>query len=165
MIARMLDERDLQILALLQADGRRSHSEIARSLGVAPSAVLERVRKLERRGVIRGYAARLDPASLEQALLAFVFVQADERPGGGDLGTRLAELPGVQEVHHVAGEDCYLVKVRCASPEALGRLLREDLGALSEVRRTRTTVALGTIKESTALRFPGRPTETGDDPV
>lgn len=156
----MLDERDLQILSLLQSDGRRSHSEIARAVGVAPSAVLERVRKLERRGVIRGYAARLDPALLGQALLAFVFVQADERPGG-DLGARLAGLPGVLEVHHIAGEDCYLVKVRCASTEALGRLLKEHLGALPEVRRTRTTVALGTVKESAALVVPSLPPEAG----
>lgn len=158
MIPRMLDERDLQILTLLQADGRRSNSEIARSLGIAPSAVLERVRKLERRGVIRGYSARLDPASLDQALLAFVFVQADERPGGGALGVRLAELPGVQEVHHVAGEDCYLVKVRCASTAALGRLLREKFGAIPSVRRTRSTIVLGTRKETLALPV-GAPAE------
>lgn len=160
----MLDERDLQILSLLQSDGRRSHSEIARAVGIAPSAVLERVRKLERRGVIRGYAAHLDPVSLGQAMLAFVFVQADERPGG-DLGARLAGLPGVQEVHHVAGEDCYMVKVRCASTEALGRLLKEHFGALTEVRRTRTTVALGTVKESPALRLPEPSSENGHGDV
>lgn len=157
----MLDERDFQILGLLQSDGRRSHSEIARAVGIAPSAVLERVRKLERRGVIRGYAAHLDPVSLGQALLAFVFVQTDERPGG-DFGARLADLPGVQEVHHIAGEDCYMVKVRCASPEALGRLLKEHISSLPEVRRTRTTVALGTIKESAALHLPALPAENGD---
>jgi Lrp/AsnC family leucine-responsive transcriptional regulator len=157
----MLDDRDLQILSLLQADGRRSHSEIARALGIAPSAVLERVRKLERRGVIRGYTARLDPASLDQSQLAFVFVQAEERAGGGDLGVQLADMPGVQEVHHIAGEDCYLVKVRCASTEALGRLLKQHVGAHPEVRRTRTTVALGTIKESSALRIPEPPSEAG----
>jgi Lrp/AsnC family leucine-responsive transcriptional regulator len=157
-----MDDRDLRILDLLQSDARMSNAEIARSLGIAASAVLERVRKLERRGVIRGYAARLDPRALGHALLAFIYVQADERPGGEGLGERLARVPEVQEVHHIAGEDCYLVKVRCASPEALGRLLKEGIGALAEVRRTRTTVVLGTIKESLALAVPASIPEAAD---
>src|SRR5512141_573532 len=107
-----MDDRDLQIATLLQADARTSSSEIARTLGIAPSAVLERIRKLERRGILRGYSARIDPAAVGQALLAFIFVQADERPDGEDLGLCLAGLPEAQEVHHIAGEDCYLVKVR-----------------------------------------------------
>jgi Lrp/AsnC family leucine-responsive transcriptional regulator len=143
----MLDDRDRTILTLLQADARASNAELGRRLGLAPSAILERIRKLERRGVIRGYSARLDPRAVGCHLLAFVFVQADERPGGTGLGDRLAGIPEVQEVHHVAGEDCYLVKVRCASPEDLGRLLKEQLGVLPGVLRTRTTVVLGTVKE------------------
>lgn len=157
----MLDARDLQILSILQTDARSSNAEIGRALGIAPSAVLERVRKLERRGVIAGYSARLAPAELGQNLLAFVFVQADERPGGFRLGDSLGAIPEVQEVHHVAGEDCYLVKVRCASPEALGRLLRERFGAFEEVKRTRSTIVLGTLKESSALVVP-EPTEERD---
>lgn len=159
----MLDERDLAILELLQTDARRSNAEIARRLGIAPSAVLERIRKLERRGVLRGYAARIDAAAVGQGLLAFLFVQADEGPGGDDLGQILASIPEVLEVHHVAGEDCYLVKLRCASTEALGQLLKERIGALPEVRRTRTTVVLGTIKESLELRLPEAPREERRD--
>jgi Lrp/AsnC family leucine-responsive transcriptional regulator len=149
-----MDDRDLQIVSLLQADARTPNSQIARVLGIAPSAVFERIRKLERRGILRGFTARVDPAAVGQALLAFVFVQADERPDGEDLGLRLAALAETQEVHHIAGEDCYLVKVRCASTEALGRFLRERLGALEAVRRTRTVVVLGTVKESSALSLP-----------
>jgi Lrp/AsnC family leucine-responsive transcriptional regulator len=150
----MLDERDRAILSMLQADARASNAELGRRLGLAPSAVLERIRKLERRGVIRGYAARVDARAIGRQLLAFVFVQADERPAGPGLGDRLAGIPEVQEVHHVAGEDCYLVKVRCASPEDLGRLLKEQLGALPGVLRTRTTVVLGTVKESLEVPVP-----------
>jgi Lrp/AsnC family leucine-responsive transcriptional regulator len=159
----MLDERDLQILAVLQADARVSNAELGRRLGLAPSAILERIRKLERRGVILGYSARIDPRAVGRELLAFVFVQADERPGGDDLGRLLAGVPEVQEVHHVAGEDCYLVKVRCGSPEALGRLLKERLGGLEPVRRTRSTVVLGTIKETAALDLPAPAEEPDDD--
>lgn len=159
----MLDDRDLQILALLQADARTSNARIARRLGIAPSAVLERIRKLERRGVLLGYSARVDPRAVGRDLLAFVFVQADEGPGGDDLGRTLAGIPEVLEVHHVAGEDCYLLKLRCASPEALGLLLKERLGPLPEVRRTRTTVVLGTIKESFDVELPRAGEESGDD--
>lgn len=159
----MMDERDLQILTLLQQDARTSNAEIARRLGVAPSAVLERIRKLERRGIVRGYTARLDARALGHHLLAFVFVQADEQPGGEGLGVRLSALPEVQEVHHIAGEDCYLVKVRCASPEALGRLLREGFGTFREVRRTRTTVVLETIKEGCEVPIPVSAPEVGHD--
>lgn len=146
-----MDDRDLEILAILQNDARTSNAEIARRLGVAPSAILERIRKLERRGVILGYSARIDPRAVGRDLLAFVFVQADERPGRTSLGLQLAELPEVMEVHHVAGEDCYLIKIRCSSPEELGLTLRERLGQLSGVLRTRTTVVLETLKEGLEL--------------
>jgi len=147
----MLDDRDLQILSILQDDARTSNAEIGRRIGIAPSAVLERIRKLERRGVIRGYAARIDPRAVGRNLLAYVFVQANEGPGDSDLGASLAQVPEVQEVHHVAGEDCYLIKVRCGSPEELGLLLRARLGPLPEVLRTRSTIVLGTIKDEGAL--------------
>jgi Lrp/AsnC family leucine-responsive transcriptional regulator len=147
----MFDERDRRILSFLQENARLSNAEIARALGIAASAVLERIRKLERSGAIRGYSARLDPETLDAGLLAFVFVQADERVSDESAAERMAALPEVQEVHHVAGEDTYLVKVRCASTAALGKLLREQFGAIASVRRTRTTIVLGSRKETLAL--------------
>lgn len=161
----MLDERDLHILTLLQSDARISNAEIGRAVGLAPSAVLERIRKLERRGVVRGYSARLDPAALGCGLLAFVFVQADERPGQTDLGEELAALPEALEVHHIAGEDCYLVKLRCPSTDALGRLLKERITMLPQVRRTRTTVVLGTVREGWDLAIPAAVEGGSHDPI
>jgi Lrp/AsnC family leucine-responsive transcriptional regulator len=152
-----MDEKDLQILAILQDDGRTSNAEIARRLGMAPSAVLERIRKLEQRGAIRGYHARLDPETLGAGLLAYVFVQVDDRQEEEATGIRLARLPQVQEVHHIAGEDCYLVKLRCASTGELGRLLQQDLGEFGSIRRTRTTIVLGTIKEELNVPVPSAP--------
>lgn len=154
-IQRIFDAIDRQILAILQDNARISNAEIARQVGMAPSAVLERVRKLEERGVIEGYAARLSPRALGWGLVAYIFVRADEPLGQEDVGRVLADLPEVQEVHHVAGEDCYLVKVRTADPESLGRLLRERFGAIPSVRSTRTTVVLETVKESSSLPVPG----------
>ena len=109
---RTIDELDLHILELLQNNARESQVDIARAVGLAPSAVLERVRKLEARGVIRGYAAQIDPRALEQSMLAFVSVRSDEAPGNNDIARALAACDEVLEVHHVAGEDCYLIKVR-----------------------------------------------------
>ncbi len=149
----MIDDIDTTILELLQANARVPNAEIARRVGMAPSAVLERVRKLEERGLIHGYTAQLDARALGRALLAFVFVRGDEPPGTKQLGDELAALPEVQEVHHVAGEDCYLVKVRVADTAALGVLLRERIGALSSVRSTRSTIVLDTKKETSRLQI------------
>jgi Lrp/AsnC family leucine-responsive transcriptional regulator len=147
----MIDSTDRQILALLQHDARMANAEVARRLGMAPSAILERIRKLESRGIIQGYESRLSPRSLGLGLLAFVFVRSEERAGAEDAGRMLARVPEVLEVHHVAGEDCYLVKVRAADPEDLGRVLRERFGAIASIRSTRTTIVLGTLKESSSL--------------
>ncbi|MGE0641717.1 MAG: Lrp/AsnC family transcriptional regulator [Thermoanaerobaculia bacterium] len=155
-----MDEKDLQILTILQNDARTSNAAIARRLGMAASAVLERIRKLEQKGVILGYHARLDPDALGSGLLAFVHVQVDDRQEEESTGELLSRLPQVQEVHHIAGEDCYFVKLRCSSTAELGRILQHDLGAFSSIRRTRTTIALGTLKETLALPVPGTEKES-----
>jgi Lrp/AsnC family leucine-responsive transcriptional regulator len=147
----MFDDIDLEIMTILQENARTSNAEIARRLGMVPSAILERIRKLEGREAIRTYEARLDPAALGLELLAFVFVRSGELPGETSSGERLAEIPEVLEAHHIAGEDCYLVKVRAASPAALGRLLKERIGSIPTVTSTRTTIVLGTLKETGRL--------------
>jgi Lrp/AsnC family leucine-responsive transcriptional regulator len=147
----MIDDIDRQLLDILQREGRTSNADLARRVGMAPSAVFERVRRLEQRGVIQGYGAQLEPRSVSRGLLAFVLVRSDERTGEISTGEALAREPEVLEVHHVAGEDSYLVKVRVRDPEALGRLLRERFGAIATVRSTQSTIALETLKESWAL--------------
>lgn len=151
----MIDDIDRQILTILQDNARTSNAEVARQVGMAPSAILERLRKLEERGVIEGYVARVNPEALGLTLTAFVFVQADERAGAVTTAHRLAEIPEVQEVHHVAGEDCFLVKVRTAGTRALGELLREKFGAIDTIRSTRSTIVMDTLKESWTLHAPG----------
>jgi len=147
----MIDATDLQILTILQSNARTPNAEIARQVGMAPSAILERIRKLEQRGVIQGYEARIDPRALGLGLLAYVAVRTDERVGDECAGERLARIPEVQEVHHVAGEDCYLLKVRVRDAKALGRLLQEQIKAVEPVRATRTTVVLDTLRETSLL--------------
>ncbi|HEX8730544.1 MAG TPA: Lrp/AsnC family transcriptional regulator [Ktedonobacterales bacterium] len=159
----MNDDIDARILAMLQDDARVSNAEIARRLGMAPSAVLERVRKLEARGAILGYETRVNPRVVQAGLLAFIMVRTENVCGDGEVGLALAAIPECQEVHNVAGEDCFLVKARVADPESLGRLLRERIGAIPSVRSTRSTIVLETVKETTRLPVPESPREADSE--
>lgn len=150
-----MDDIDRHILTLLQDHGRMTNAEIARRVDRAPSAVYERIKGLEEDGVIRGYTARIDSKAVGAGLLAFVAVRSAEV--GPEQGTAeaLVSMPEVQEVHHVAGEDCFLVKVRTRDTESLGRLLREGIGTIESVESTRTTIVLRTDKETTAVSLEG----------
>ena len=147
----MIDETDSTILDLLQENARISQADVARVVGLAPSAVLERIRKLESRGIIRGYAALVDPHALDQAMLAFVAVRSEEAPGDNGVANALAKCPEVLELHHVAGDDCYLLKVRARDAEHVGQLLRHRFGRIPGVKSTRTTIVLETVKETPRL--------------
>jgi Lrp/AsnC family leucine-responsive transcriptional regulator len=159
----MIDLIDSQILNILQENARTSNAEIARQVGLAPSAIFERIRKLEERRIIRGYRADIDPRVLGLAQLAFTFVRSNDRPGGVETGEKLAEIPEILEVHHVAGEDCFLVKARARDAEALGRLLRERLGAIATIASTRTTIVLETVKETAVLPLSSAETASEDE--
>lgn len=143
-----MNEIDRQILNIIQKDARIANAEIARQIGLAPSAVLERIKKLEERGVIQGYVTKIAPAAVGCGLTAFVFVKTSFC---GSIGEVLAAIPEVLEVHDIAGEDCYLLKVRAENTEKLGEFFREKLKNLPEIISTRTTIVLQTIKETIAL--------------
>lgn len=151
----MIDETDATILELLQENARISQADVARVVGLAPSAVLERIRKLESRGIVRGYTALLDPHAVEQSMLAFIAVRSAEAPGDESVARALAQCPEVLELHHVAGDDCYLLKVRARDAEHIGQLLRHRFGRIPGVVSTRTTIVLETVKETP--RLPLRP--------
>lgn len=142
-----LDDADKKILAILQRNARTSNADIARMLGKAPSAVLQRIRKLESCGAIQGYEAKIDPKALGLGLTAFIMVLADEQVGSTRGGEELAELPGVQEVHYCAGQDAYLVKVRVTDTEGLARMIAK-IGELRIARDTNSRIVLRTIKET-----------------
>lgn len=147
----MIDEIDRQILNILQQNARTSNAEIARQVEMAPSAVLERIRRLETRGVIQGYEVRINPEALGQNLLAFVFVRSSDFDSDLKTAAVLSAIPEVLEAHHIAGEDCYLLKVRTRDAKALGRLLRERIGATGSVQSSRTTIVLETLREGSRL--------------
>src|SRR6476469_4241442 len=112
-----LDETDLQILHILQQDGRISNAELAQRVGLAPPTVLRRVKLLEERGYIKGYAALVDPLALGLTVTAFIFIETTAGCNLSETEAFLAQLPGLQEIHHLIGEWCFLLKVRTTSPQ------------------------------------------------
>ena len=150
----VLDKTDLHILRLMQDNARISNADLARELGMAPSGMLERVKKLEQKNVIQQYTVRINPNALQQKMLAFVFMKAADGPGCNDTARELAKIPEVQEVHHIAGEDCYLVKVRTYDAASLMHLMRNSFGKIPNLLSTRTTIVLETVKEQQQLVIP-----------
>lgn len=150
----VLDKVDLNILRLMQDNARISNADMARELGMAPSGVLERVKKLEQKGVIQQYTARINPAALQQKMLAFIFMKASDGPGCTETAEALAKMPEVQEVHHIAGDDCYLVKVRTYDSSTLVQLMRNNFSQIPNLLSTRTTIVLETVKEQQQLVIP-----------
>ncbi|PIE60500.1 MAG: AsnC family transcriptional regulator [Desulfobulbus propionicus] len=147
----MIDDTSLKILKILQEKARIPNVEVARKMEMAPSAVLERIRKLERNGIIDGYEVRLNPDKVNRRLVAFIQVYVQEAPSTHGLGDIFAGLKEVQEVHYVAGHDCYLLKLRIADTDELGRILREKIMPVPEVTSTRTLPVLQTYKETSKL--------------
>ncbi|MFN2448121.1 MAG: Lrp/AsnC family transcriptional regulator [Vicinamibacterales bacterium] len=162
-MSRTFDAIDFRILAILQDNARITQADIAKAVGLAPSAVLERMRKLEAKGAVRDYVARIDPRVAGCSLLAFVAVRSTEYGPEAPSSLTLAAIPEVLEVHHISGEDCYLLKVRARDAEHLGRLLRTQIAAVPNVTSTRTTIVLETVKESTRIpiHLPNRQARDG----
>jgi Lrp/AsnC family leucine-responsive transcriptional regulator len=146
-----VEETDAEIVRLLARDGRTSYTDLAKSTGLSVSAVHSRVRRLEQRGVIRGYHATLDPESLDLALTAFVSVKPIDPAAPDDAPERLAGIAAIEACHSVAGDESYILKVRVATPAALEALLQEIRGAANV--STRTTVVLSTPYEGRPPAF------------
>lgn len=149
-----MDSIDRTLIRSLMHDGRASWADLAREVSLSPAATAERVHRLEARGVITGYYAAVDAEQVGQTLLAFIAVSL-ERPQHRDAFLAwVGAHAEVQECHHLAGDDDYLLKVRCASTRALERLISDDLKGLDGIARTRTMITLSSVKESSAFDLP-----------
>lgn len=147
-----MDAIDIHILERLQHDGRATQLELAREVGLSQPSVAERIRKLEERGIIKGYAARVDASALGKEITAFVGVSIEHPRYMDEFAAAVQRLDDILECHRVAGEYSYLLKVKCANPAALDDLLVGFLRTLAGVTRTHTTIALRSIKESMLVR-------------
>ncbi|MEM7651928.1 MAG: Lrp/AsnC family transcriptional regulator [Pseudomonadota bacterium] len=147
----MIDGIDKDILSILLKDAATSKTEIARQVGLAASAVSERVRRLEADGVIQGYEVRLDAQTLGKTLLAFVFV-TDAKPSVGfDTAAALQGVTGLEELHKIAGDDCYLLKIRASGTEELNAIIETEINPVPSVTRVRTTIVLKPVTERPPL--------------
>ncbi len=143
-----LDRIDLEILDYLQKNSRMTNADLARELGMAPSGILERVRKLEQKGALVQYTARVNPEAVNQNLLAFIFIKVADGLGCDEADKLLSEIEAIQEVHHITGEDCYLVKIRVSSSGELMQFMKTSLRNIPNIVSTRTTIVLETVKEN-----------------
>ena len=141
-----MEEIDRRIVSLLSRNGRMSFTELARQAGLSVSAVHQRVRRLEKRGVVRGYHADVNAEAVGLPLTAFVSIKPIDPAAPDDAPERLKHLAAIEACHSVAGEESYILKVRVASPTDLEALLQEIRAAANV--STRTTVVLSTAYES-----------------
>lgn len=146
-----MEQIDRAIVAALSDDGRLSYTDLAERVGLSVSAVHQRVRRLEQRGVIKGYAARLSYDAIGLSLTAFVAIRPLDASQPDDAPDRLAGLPEIEACYSVAGEDFYLLLVRVGTPAELERLLQEIRMAANVT--TRTTVVLSTPYEARPPRI------------
>ncbi|MFD9949081.1 Lrp/AsnC family transcriptional regulator [Nonomuraea sp. NPDC059023] len=153
-----MEEIDRRIVTLLAKDGRMSFTDLARETGLSVSAVHQRVRRLEKRGIVRGYAAVIDHDAIGLPLTAFVSIKPIDPAAPDDAPDRLAHLHGIEACHSVAGDESYILKVRVASPVGLEELLQQIRAAANV--STRTTVVLSTPYEHRPPLLEG-----GADPV
>ena len=149
-MANSLDDIDRKILDLLQRDARMTNAAIAAEVGLTAPSVFERIRKLEQRGVIRGYTINVDPSALGRTLTAFIrlTVAYDERQDPGIQA--ISGDPDVLECYSVAGEDCFIVKTKVGDPSALEALIKRIRSQVT-VLRSVTMIALSALKEGAPI--------------
>ena len=151
----MIDKIDYQLVSLLQTDARLSNAALAERVGLTTSTVHERVKKLEKKGIIKGYVALVDAEALGKPIMAFIRLtlacgSADYLQAKSTVLSICQDEPDVLECHTVAGEDCYILKARAPSPGELEKLI-ERIRCRGQVSRTTTNIVLSTLKETTQV--------------
>ncbi|MCP4722957.1 MAG: Lrp/AsnC family transcriptional regulator, partial [Desulfobacteraceae bacterium] len=128
--------------------------EVARTIGMAPSAVLERIKKLEARGIIEGYEVRLNPEMFNCTMIAFIHMGIKDPSQIVETGNAVAAIEQVQEVHYLSGEDCLMAKLKVSGNKELENILRTRIAGITSIKTTRTFIALSTYKESAKIKLP-----------
>ena len=160
-----LDAIDRQLLQLLQADDRVSLGELGKAVGLAPSSVNERIKRLTEQGAITGFHARVAPEAVGLDLLAYMFVGWADPETEAPFLKRITREPAVLECHHVTGAWNYLMKVRLRNTGQLERFLADVIKTVPGVQRTETLIVLSSAKETTVVPVdpPGPPAGTPTD--
>jgi Lrp/AsnC family leucine-responsive transcriptional regulator len=154
-----ISSNDARILEILQRDGRRPYADLGAEVGMSGPSAHERVKKLEARGVIRGYAALVDPTAIGYDILAFSWITQAPGTTSHDLTDAFAAIPEIEECHHITGEADYLIKVRARDTRDLERVLRA-VQATPNVFQTETDVVFSSGFERRPIRVPAETDET-----
>jgi Lrp/AsnC family leucine-responsive transcriptional regulator len=143
-----VDALDRKILSELMQNGRVTLSELSEKLGLSSPSLSDRIRKLEKKGIIRGFTVLVDPEKTGYSLLAFLEVTLEKPLHRKPFLDLVADMEEVLECHHMAGDYDYLLKVRCRNTAHLEEIVSDRLKSLDGIARTRTSIALSTVKES-----------------
>lgn len=146
-----LDKLDAKILSILEENSRTQNSDISKRLDMAPSGIWERIKKLEESGTIKKYSAIVNPADLGLNILAFINIKIDSANWSSESSCKIESIENVEELHEVLGEDSYLAKVRARDMDHLSEILKNQIGSISQIKSTRTTIVTKTLKYNTAL--------------
>jgi Lrp/AsnC family leucine-responsive transcriptional regulator len=150
----LIDQTDLKILSILQNHGRSRLADIAEEVDLSAPAVMERVKKLESGGIIKGYQALLDAKKVGKDITAFIGVSINHQRDIDNFAAQMLRYPDVLECHHVTGDESFILKVKSADTGSLEKLLGE-IRSVEGVTRTVTKVVLSTTKESQTLDLAG----------
>jgi Lrp/AsnC family leucine-responsive transcriptional regulator len=150
-----LDAIDLKILQMLQTDARLTHKQLAAALDLTITPVFERVKKLERRGFIRGYVALLEPQKVDKGLIVFLTIRLSQHKSEVLQGLRkeVMSLPEVMECYHIAGEEDYLLKVMVRDIAAYERFLTNKLTKIAHISHVKSNFVMSVIKQTTAFEL------------
>lgn len=146
----MLDDIDIKILNILQKAGRTKRNKIADEVGLSIPSVSDRLNKLEEKGIIEGYYAKLSKKAFGYDIMAFIVVIMDSSKHYKNLITKVEKIPEIIECHSVLGEGSHMLKTIVKNTESLERLLSE-IQSWTGVMATKTTFVLSSIKESTEI--------------
>jgi len=149
-----MDSLDLALINELMRKGRASWADLAQKVGLSSPGVMDRIRRLEEKKIIKGYRAIISPEALGWHLTAFVAVTLDKPSHRAPFLKRVKSFAEIQECHQVTGDHDYLLKIRCAHTRHLDQIVTQGLKSLAGVTRTHTTVVMGTEKETSELPIP-----------
>ncbi len=149
-----MDKTDLQILKILQKKARIPNVEVARTVGMAPSAVLERIKKLEARGVIQGYEVRLNPEMFRSTMVVFAHIRVKDPSRIWETGKALSAIGQIQEVHYIAGDDCLVAKLRVSGNQELEQIIKTQITGAGQLESIKTHIVLSSFKESAKIVLP-----------
>jgi len=148
-----LDEKDKQLLSILQENGRTTLKELSRLTGMRETTIFARIKRLEREGIIKEYRAILDPKALGKGTTAFILIKYDPSFGftQREVAEKISKLPEIQEVHIIAGDWDMIAKIREKDVESLGRIVLDKIREIEGVKETVSLIVFESIKETTFL--------------